>query len=98
MVYLTNEAERAAFKAGQAHAPEDYVIQEYVTGEGIGFSGFFKEGRPLVTYAHRRVAEHPVSGGSSAVRERYPYADLPELEALIKRVAAGCALVGLCHV
>jgi predicted ATP-grasp superfamily ATP-dependent carboligase len=86
VVYVTSEAERAAFKATHAHALEEFVIQEFVTGEGIGFSGFFERGLPLVTYAHRRVAEHPVSGGSSAVRERYPYADLPELEALIKRM------------
>jgi predicted ATP-grasp superfamily ATP-dependent carboligase len=84
--YLTTEEERAAFKPVLAASPADFVIQEYVTGEGIGYSGYFENGRPLVTYAHRRVAEYPASGGSSAVRERYPYADLPALEALINRL------------
>lgn len=94
VVYLTNEAERAAFKMDHPDAPDDYVIQEYVTGEGIGFSGYFEHGRPLVTYAHRRVAEYPVSGGSSAVRERYPYADLAVLEALINSLLAAAPWSG----
>jgi predicted ATP-grasp superfamily ATP-dependent carboligase len=86
VVYLTDEAGRAAFRAAHAASPTGFVIQEYVTGEGIGYSGYFENGRPLVTYAHRRVAEYPASGGSSAVRERYPYADLPQLESLINRL------------
>jgi predicted ATP-grasp superfamily ATP-dependent carboligase len=86
VVYLTNDAERAAFRQANPDAPNGFVIQEFVTGEGIGYSGFFDAGRPLVSYAHRRVAEYPVSGGSSAVRERYPYADLPVLEALVRRL------------
>lgn len=86
VVYVKTEADREALKSRLGAKPVDHVIQDYVEGEGVGFSGFFENGRPLVAYAHRRVAEYPVSGGSSVVRERYPYADLPQLEALVARL------------
>jgi predicted ATP-grasp superfamily ATP-dependent carboligase len=84
--YLRTEAERETFRTKHGTAPEDCVIQDYFQGEGIGYSGFFQNGKILAGYAHRRVAEYPVSGGSSVVRERYPYDDLPELVALVERV------------
>jgi hypothetical protein len=86
VMYLLTEAEREALKARLGASLENHVVQDYVEGEGIGFSGYFENGRPVISYAHRRVAEYPVSGGSSVVRERYPYDDLPMLETLIMRL------------
>ena len=86
--YVFTEAERQAAIAELDTAPQDCVIQEYVVGDGVGYSGFFCAGKPVVCYAHRRVAEYPATGGSSVVREGYPYSDLSELEALVVRLLA----------
>ena len=86
VVYVRTEAEREALKSRLGGKTADFVVQDYVEGEGVGYSGFFENGRPLAAYAHRRVAEYPVSGGSSVVRERYNHADLPQLEALAARL------------
>ena len=84
--YVHSEEDRAALKTKLGLVPQGYVIQDFVNGEGIGFSGYFRNGQPLVSYAHRRIGEYPTSGGSSVVRERYPYEDLPELEALVAQL------------
>jgi predicted ATP-grasp superfamily ATP-dependent carboligase len=84
--YLRTKQDRETFRAVYGSTPEGYVIQDYFEGEGIGYSGFFKDGKILSGYAHRRVAEYPVSGGSSVVRERYPYDDLPQLVDLVKKI------------
>lgn len=86
--YLRTDAEIARERAARGEDASDIVIQEYFAGEGIGYSGFFRDGEIVVGYAHRRVAEYPVSGGSSVVRERYPYDDLAELEAAVRSVLA----------
>ena len=41
-----------------------YIIQEYICGEGVGFSGFFDKGKVVVGHAHLRVAEYPHTGGT----------------------------------
>jgi predicted ATP-grasp superfamily ATP-dependent carboligase len=84
--YLRTDLEREDFRTLHGTSPEDCVIQDYFNGEGIGYSGFFRDGKILAGYAHRRVGEYPVSGGSSVVREKYPYDDLPQLVALVERV------------
>jgi len=86
LVYLHTEDDRTRFIERFGDAPADCVIQDYFQGEGIGYSGFVREGRVLVGYGHRRVAEYPVTGGSSVVRERYPYGDVEALRALVERV------------
>jgi len=45
------------------------LLQEYFTGEGQGVELLMFEGRPLAAFQHRRLREHPVSGGASAFRE-----------------------------
>lgn len=92
--YLNSEEERAALKAKLGLVPQGYVIQDFVDGEGIGFSGYFRNGRALVSYAHRRIGEYPISGGSSVVREQYPYDDLPKLEALVARLLSAAPWSG----
>lgn len=94
VVYLLTEADVARARSERGAALADVVIQEYFAGEGIGYSGFFRNGEILVGYAHRRVAEHPVAGGSSVVRERYPYDDRDALEAAVRRVLAAAPWSG----
>lgn len=47
------------------------IIQEFVKGTGVGYSFYCKEGRILNSYGHKRLAEYPVSGGSSTYRDYF---------------------------
>lgn len=50
---------------------ENMIIQEFVKGRGVGYSFYAKEGLILEGYGHLRLAEYPVSGGSSTYRNSY---------------------------
>jgi len=50
---------------------KDIIIQEYIHGEGIGYSVFAKNGKIITGFGHKRLAEYPISGGSSVYRESY---------------------------
>lgn len=50
---------------------KDIIIQDYIQGEGIGYSVFANNGKIITGYGHKRVAEYPISGGSSVYRENY---------------------------
>ena len=50
---------------------KDIIIQEYIQGEGIGYSVFAKNGKIVTGSGHKRLAEYPISGGSSVYRENY---------------------------
>ncbi len=47
------------------------LIQQYVDGEGVGYSFYCKDGKISNGYGHKRLAEYPVKGGSSTYREPY---------------------------
>ena len=49
------------------HFLDRYFVQEYCPGEGVGVEVLMNEGRPVMIFQHRRVAEHPRSGGVSAL-------------------------------
>jgi predicted ATP-grasp superfamily ATP-dependent carboligase len=67
-----------AFRAVAAMASGGVLAQEYVKGEGYGFSALYWHGRRVRHCMHRRVREWPPSGGTSACAESLPEA--PELE------------------
>ena len=50
---------------------KDIIIQEYIQGEGVGYSVFAKNGKIITGSGHKRLAEYPISGGSSVYRESY---------------------------
>jgi len=50
---------------------KDIIIQEYIQGEGIGYSVFAKRGKIIAGFGHKRLAEYPISGGSGVYRENY---------------------------
>jgi predicted ATP-grasp superfamily ATP-dependent carboligase len=89
--YLRSEADRERFLSGGW--PEGHVVQEYVEGVGVGWSCLAVEGRPVVGYGHRRLAEWPVSGGSSVYREAYRD---PRLQPIAERLLAATRWSGLC--
>ncbi|ANO50954.1 carboxylate--amine ligase [Woeseia oceani] len=48
------------------------LLQERVSGPGIGLFYCFDNGRPVASFAHRRLREKPPSGGVSVLRESVP--------------------------
>jgi len=46
--------------------PSNYpIIQEYIKGEGVGYFAFYKNGKVVRSFMHKRIREFPVSGGRS---------------------------------
>lgn len=41
------------------------MIQEFLTGKGVGFFALYNNGKCLQTFQHKRIREFPVSGGAS---------------------------------
>ena len=79
----------AAFAAARAASGGEVVAQEYVAGDGYGFSALYWNGALQRSFMHRRVREWPPSGGTSACAESVP--DAPEL------ARAGTALLDALH-
>jgi len=46
----------------------DYIFQEYIEGFGCGYSVYAKNGVIISGYGHKRLAEFPISGGTSVYR------------------------------
>lgn len=42
--------------------------QEYIAGRGLGIEFLFKQGQPILHFAHERVHEYPLTGGASTYR------------------------------
>ncbi len=66
---------RQELEAGLAAYPEaafPVLIQQPVTGPGIGLFVLLHEGRALARFAHRRLREKPPSGGVSVLRQSEP--------------------------
>jgi len=53
------------------NSKNEYVFQEYIKGVGCGYSVFAKDGKLIVGYGHKRLAELPTTGGSSVYRDNY---------------------------
>ena len=53
----------------EAIAQTDYVLQEYIPGEGYGFYALFDHGEPKAIFMHRRIREYPATGGASTACE-----------------------------
>lgn len=66
--YVLTEDERKKYKSEYS---SDLLIQEYVRGTGIGYSVFARDGEIHVGFGHIRLAEQPVTGGSSVYRDSY---------------------------
>lgn len=60
-----------------------YVLQEYVGGEGVGYSLFARNGEILAAYGHKRLLEYPFTGGSSLYRTGYEHPDMAPVAAAL---------------
>lgn len=65
--YCMREDERANFIPMHVNS----ICQEYVAGQGCGYSVYCKDGKILREYGHLRLAEWPISGGSSVYRKGF---------------------------
>ena len=50
---------------------EDLILQEYINGVGCGYSFFSRDGKIICGSGHLRLAEYPVTGGSSVYRQTF---------------------------
>lgn len=62
--YCMQEKDKMAFFPLEPNT----ICQEYIEGQGCGYSVYCKEGKILHEYGHLRLAEFPISGGSSVYR------------------------------
>ena len=68
VLYFKSEKSTASFRL---EYESNTIIQEFIEGFGCGYSVFVRDGRVLVGYGHKRLAEFPVSGGSSVYRTSF---------------------------
>ena len=47
------------------------IIQSFISGYGVGFFGFFINGKCHQSYQHKRIREYPVTGGMSTCCELF---------------------------
>lgn len=66
--YVFTEFDRKKFE--RSITAED-IFQEYVEGFGCGFSVYVNQGKIIESYGHKRLAEYPISGGSSVYRQEF---------------------------
>ncbi|MFA6922760.1 MAG: ATP-grasp domain-containing protein [Bacteroidales bacterium] len=82
--YILNEAHREKVLS-EIENSDDYVIQQYIKGNGVGYSGFSKEGNIQMGYGHKRIIEYPITGGGSVFRESFYNDEIKEVsEKLLK--------------
>ena len=91
-VAATPEQGAAAFRRFSALTGEAPIVQEYLSGAGLGCSVLAEEGTVRAALCHRRVREYPVSGGPSSCCVR---ADRPDLEEYAARMVSETGYTGL---
>lgn len=76
--YCFSEANKQLINAALAdiNSSNNYIIQEYISGQGCGYEVYCRNGKILTEYGHIRLAEWPISGGSSVLRGRYIHPDM----------------------
>ncbi len=79
--------------------PEEILIQEFIPGGTknlYSYFGYFKDGRPVVGYAAKRLRQHPIEFGRSSTFVISSY--IPELEALATKLLTGIGYTGMAEV
>ncbi len=69
LFYAQSAADVRRIFASGAHLPEHFIIQEMVQGRGVGVFVLADGGRPLATFAHRRIREANPTGGRASLAE-----------------------------
>ncbi|MEG8947224.1 ATP-grasp domain-containing protein [Rosettibacter firmus] len=68
VLYFFNENKRNKFFN---YDFSNYIFQEYIQGTGCGYSVYAVNGEIKIGYGHLRLAEYPISGGSSVYRTSF---------------------------
>lgn len=55
-----------------SHEQYPVLLQERISGPGIGFFACYDQGKPVAFFAHRRLREKPPTGGVSVLSESIP--------------------------
>lgn len=92
VIAATPEQGEAAFRQFSALTGEAPMVQEYLSGAGLGCSVVAEEGTVRAALCHRRVREYPVSGGPSSCCVRV---DRPDLEEYAARMISETGYTGL---
>lgn len=88
--YCFSESDKQLINSALAdiHSSNNYIIQEYIAGQGCGYEVYCRNGKILTEYGHIRLAEWPISGGSSVLRGRYIHPDMrPMAEKILSAVS-----------
>ncbi|MBE6312318.1 MAG: ATP-grasp domain-containing protein [Bacteroidales bacterium] len=81
VVYCKKEDSRQS--ALNLYRNKEYICQEYIEGNGCGYEIYCKNGKIKREYGHLRLAEYPVSGGSSVFRKGFMHPDMRKYAELI---------------
>lgn len=85
--YFRTTADKASFLHSIIPSMSSDIIQEYIAGQGCGYEVYCRNGKILTEYGHIRLAEWPISGGSSVLRGRYIHPDMrPMTEKILSAV------------
>ena len=87
--YCFTESDKQLINSSLAdiNSSNNYIIQEYIAGQGCGYEVYCHNGKILTEYGHIRLAEWPISGGSSVLRGRYIHPDMrPMAEKILSAV------------
>ena len=55
---------------------DEMICQEYIQGQGCGYEVYCKNGKIITEYGHLRLAEWPITGGSSVLRKGYIHQEM----------------------
>lgn len=81
--YYRNKEEKNSISS----IPTGMICQEYIKGKGCGYEVYCRNGNILSEYGHIRLAEWPISGGSSVLRTGYIHHDMrPVAEKILQKV------------
>ena len=74
---------------------DEFLLQEYVPGKGVGYFAIAKKGRVLLDFQHERLREVPYTGGPSSLRKSIYDSKLEQLSSklLTKLKWTGLAMV-----
>lgn len=81
--YFINEKDKNRIVA----LPTEMICQEYIKGIGCGYEVYCKNGEIVAEYGHIRLAEWPITGGSSVLRDSYIHPNMRNIvEKILKQV------------
>ena len=67
---------------------DNMICQQYIQGQGCGYEVYCENGRIITEYGHLRLAEWPITGGSSVLRTGYIHPDMRIVaEKILSRIA-----------